>query len=294
MANNSGRPLAVITGASSGIGYHLARCAVEEGYDIVAAADTSLDEAVMDFKSLGAQDVVPIQCDLATREGVDKLMQALQGREVDALLANAGHGLAGPFLELDIADIQHVINTNITGTIYLIQQVARGMVARGQGRILITGSIAGFQPGSFHAVYNGSKAFIDSFGEALRSELKDTGVTVSILMPGATDTDFFDRAGLQGTYMGDDLKKDDPAKVAKTGWDAMKDGEADVVYSIKNKLQVIASKVMPAQAVAAVHRKLAEPGSSKEAKKERAEAKKEGKADATADSKSSAKKNEPR
>jgi short-subunit dehydrogenase len=267
--NTSNRPLAVVTGASSGIGYHLARCAVEEGYDLVVAADTPLDEAVMDFRSLGARDDVSVQCDLATREGVDKLMQALQGREVDALLANAGHGLAGAFLELDIGDIQHVINTNITGTIYLIQQVARGMVARGQGRILITGSIAGFQPGTFHAVYNASKAFIDSFGEALRIELKETGVSVSILMPGATDTEFFNRAHLQGTFMGEDLKKDDPSKVAKAGWDAMNDGEADVVYSIKNKLQVIASKVMPAQAVAAAHRKLAEPGSSKKVKKER-------------------------
>jgi short-subunit dehydrogenase len=277
--NTSNRPLAVVTGASSGIGYHLARCAVEEGYDLVVAADTPLDEAVMDFRSLGARDVVSVQCDLATREGVDKLMQALQGREVDALLANAGHGLAGAFLELDIGDIQHVINTNITGTIYLIQQVARGMVARGQGRILITGSIAGFQPGTFHAVYNASKAFIDSFGEALRIELKETGVSVSILMPGATDTEFFNRAHLQGTFMGEDLKKDDPSKVAKAGWDAMNDGEADVVYSIKNKLQVIASKVLPAQAVATAHKKLAEPASSKEAKKERAEARKAAKND---------------
>src|SRR4051794_2346678 len=128
MANiHSLKPLAVVTGASSGIGYHLARCAVEEGYDLVVAADTPLDEAVMDFKSLGAQEVISLQCDLATREGVDKLCQALDGREVDVLLANAGHGCAGPFLELDITDIQHVVNTNITGTVYLIQQIARGM-----------------------------------------------------------------------------------------------------------------------------------------------------------------------
>jgi len=274
MADTQARPLAVVTGASSGIGYHLARCAIAHGFDIAVAADTPLDEAVQDFKSLGANVVAAVQCDLATREGVDKLCKALGARQVDALMANAGHGLAGSFIEQDIERIQHVINTNITGTIYLIQQVARGMVARGQGRILITGSIAGFQPGSFHAVYNGSKAFIDSFGEALRNELKDTGVTVSILMPGATDTEFFARAGLQGTYMGDDMPKDDPDKVAKAGFDAMMKGEADVVYSIKNKLQVAVSKVMPAQAVAAAHRKIAEPGSSKEAKKERAEARK--------------------
>lgn len=275
MAQEQGRRLAVVTGASSGIGYHLARCAIEGGFDLIVAADMPMDEAEMDFKSLGGNVIASVQCDLATREGVDKLMEKVQGHEVDALFANAGHGLGGAFLEQDVESFQHVINTNITGTIYLIQQIARGMVARGQGRILITGSIAGFQPGSFHAVYNGSKAFIDSFGEALRNELKDTGVTVSILMPGATDTEFFDRANLHGTYMGDDLKKDDPAKVAKAGFDAMMDGEADVVYSIKNKMQVVMSKVMPAQAVAAAHRKIAEPGSSKELKKERAEAKKE-------------------
>jgi short-subunit dehydrogenase len=266
-----------VTGASSGIGYHLARCAVENGFDLVVAADTQLDEAVEDFKSFGTPQVTPVQCDLATREGVEKLCAALNGRSVDVLMANAGHGLAGPFLEQDIAAVEHVINTNITGTIHLIQQVARGMVSRGQGRILVTGSIAGFQPGSFHAVYNASKAFVDSFAQALRNELKDTGVTVSLLMPGATDTEFFERAGLQGTYMGDDMAKDDPAKVAKAGFEAMMDGEADVVFSIKNKLQVVASKAMPAQAVAAAHRKLAEPGSSKEAKKERAEAKKDAK-----------------
>lgn len=262
------RPLAVITGASSGIGYHLARCAVEHGYDLVVAADTPLDEAVMDFKSLGCEQVTAVQCDLATREGVDRLCTALQGHEVDALMANAGHGLAGPFLELAIEDIQHVINTNITGTIYLVQQVARGMVARRQGRVLITGSIAGFQPGAFHAVYNGSKAFIDSFAQALRTEIKDTGVTVSLLMPGATDTDFFDRAHLQGTKMGDEMKKDDPADVARIGFEAMRKGEADVVAHFKNKLQVIASKILPAQAVAAAHAHLAEPGSSDASKKE--------------------------
>jgi short-subunit dehydrogenase len=274
MAETRGRPLAVVTGASSGIGYHLARCAIGHGFDLVVAADTPLDEALMDFQSLGGTVVASVQCDLATREGVDRLCDAIGLRHVDALLANAGHGLGGAFLGQRIEDIQHVINTNITGTIYLIQQVARRMVARREGRILITGSIAGFQPGAFHAVYNGSKAFIDSFAEALRNELEDTGVTVSILMPGATDTEFFQRAGLQGTYMGDDMHKDAPDKVAKAGFEAMLKGEADVVYSIKNKLQVVASKVMPAQAVAAAHRKVAEPGSAKEAKKERAEAKK--------------------
>ena len=262
------RPLAVVTGASSGIGYHLARIAVEHGYDLVVAADTPLDDAVQDFKSLGAQEVVAVQTELASKQGVDELMSKLQGREVDALLANAGHGLGGPFLEQDFGEIQHVIDTNVTGTIYLVQHIARGMVARGQGRVLITGSIAGFQPGTFHAVYNGSKAFIDSFAQALRNEMKDSGVTVSLLMPGPTDTDFFVRADLMETKVGADMKKDDPAMVARMGFDAMLKGEADVVTGWKSKAQVIASKVLPAQAVAATHRKLAEPGTAKHDKPE--------------------------
>jgi short-subunit dehydrogenase len=265
------RPLAVVTGASSGIGYHLARIAAEHGYDLVLAADTSLDAIEQEVCGDGARSVECVQCDLATRDGVDRLLGKLQGREVDALLANAGHGLGGAFLDQSFDDIQHVIDTNVTGTIYLIQQVARGMCARGAGRILVTGSIAGFQPGSFHAVYNGSKAFVDSFTQALRNELKDTGVTVSLLMPGPTDTEFFERAHLLDTKVGADMKKDDPAMVARMGFDAMLKGEADIVAGWKSKLQVISSKVMPAQSVAQMHRKLAEPGSAKHNKPENEE-----------------------
>ncbi|MFL6693074.1 MAG: SDR family NAD(P)-dependent oxidoreductase [Ramlibacter sp.] len=265
------RPLAVVTGASSGIGYHLARLAAEHGYDLVVAADTPLDQAVQDFKACGAQQVDACQVELASKQGVDELLGKLQGREVDALMANAGHGLGGGFLDQDFTKVQHVIDTNITGTIYLIQQVARGMVARQQGRILVTGSIAGFQPGAFHAVYNGSKAFVDSFAQALRNEIKQTGVTVSLLMPGPTDTEFFERAELLDTKVGSDMKKDDPAMVARVGFDAMLKGEADVVAGWKSKLQVVSSKVMPAQAVAEAHRKLAEPGGAKHKHPEYAE-----------------------
>jgi len=257
------RPLAVVTGASSGIGYHLALIAAQHGYDLVVAADRPLQQAVADFKAAGAEQVHAVETELASRQGVDELINQLQGREVDALMANAGHGLAGPFLEQKFEDIQHVIDTNVTGTIYLLQHVARGMVARGRGRILVTGSVAGFQPGTFHAVYNGSKAFVDSFAQALRNELKDTGITVSLLIPGPTDTEFFERADMLDTRAGADMKKDDPAMVARLGFDAMLKGEADVVAGWRNKAQVIASKVMPAQAVAEAHRKLAEPGSAR-------------------------------
>ena len=258
------RPLAVVTGASSGIGYNLARIAAEHGYDLIVAADTPLVEAVMDFESLGAK-VQAVQCDLASTDGVMHLIQAIGDREVDALMANAGHGLGGSFLAQDMTDILHVINTNITGTVHLVQHVARGMVARARGRILITGSIAGFEPGSFQAVYNGTKAFIDSFSLALRNELKDTGVTVSCLMPGVTDTHFFARANMLDTKVGQQEDKADPDEVAAIGYDAMMKGEADVVAGWKNKMMVAMSRVMPAEAVAEQHRKMAEPGTARHA-----------------------------
>jgi uncharacterized protein len=254
---NAPRPLAVVTGASSGIGYHLARRAAHHGYDLVVAADTPLADAVREFEALGAQ-VQVVQCDLASTEGVLHLIAAIGEREVDALMANAGHGLGGSFLAQDFDEVLHVINTNIVGTVHLIQHIARGMVARARGRILVTGSVAGFMPGSFQAVYNGTKAFVDSFALALRNELKGTEVTISCLMPGPTDTEFFERADMLSTRVGQG-RKADPADVARIGFAAMLKGEADVVAGLKNKLEVAISKVLPAQAVAQRHRRLAEP-----------------------------------
>lgn len=259
------RPLAVVTGASSGIGLELARLCAEHGYDLVLAADTSLGSARAQLASQGAQ-VVTVQGDLATQAGVDRLEDELRGRTPEALLANAGHGLGGAFLDQDFAAIRHVIDTNVTGTVDLVHRVGRRMRERGSGRILLTGSIAGYLPGSFQAVYNATKAFVDSFAAALRNELKDSGVTVTCLMPGPTDTEFFERAGLTDTRVGASQHKDDPAKVAKIGFEAMLDGEADVVTGLKNKLQVAAAKVLPAEAGAAMHRRQAEPGSAPQGK----------------------------
>jgi len=262
MTSNA-RQYAIVTGASSGIGYELAKRCAEKGFDLLVAADQpEINEAAQAFRALGVE-VAAIQADLATLEGVDKLYAATNGRPVDALLANAGHGLGRGFLDQDFDEVRHVIDTNISGTIYLIQKVGRDMRERAQGRILITGSIAGFMPGSFQAVYNGTKAFIDSFSFALRNELKDTGVTVTCLMPGATETEFFERADMMDTKVGRQ-EKDDPAEVAKAGFDAMMNGEGDVVTGWKNKLQSAVANVTPAGVLAEQHRKMAEPGSGKE------------------------------
>jgi short-subunit dehydrogenase len=257
------KPLAVVTGASSGIGYELAKLAAQNGFDLVIAADRpEIVEAAQAFEQLGAR-VDKLQVDLSTTEGVDRLLGLIGDRPVDALMANAGHGLGHAFLDQNFAEARHVVDTNITGAIYLVHEIGLRMRARDKGRILFTGSIAGLMPGTFQAVYNGTKAFIDSFAWALRNELKDTGVTVSCLMPGATDTNFFHRAEMDDTKVAQG-KKDDPADVAKTGFEAMMKGEGDVVHGLKNKLQAATAAITPQSQLAEMHRGMAEPGSGQE------------------------------
>lgn len=253
---------AIVTGASTGIGFELAHLAAQAGYDLLVVADEPLIEAsAQDFRRHGTM-VEALEADLSTMEGVDRLLAETGGRSVDLLCANAGRGVGHAFIEQNSADWRRVIDTNITGTLYLLQPVLRQMVARNAGKILITGSIAGFIPGAFHAVYNGSKAFIDSFADAIRNEVKDSdGVTITTLMPGATETKFFERADMLDTSVGQ-AKKDDPAKVAKDGWDALMAGEAHIVSGWKNKLQAAAAHVTPAAVMAERHRKMAEPGTA--------------------------------
>jgi short-subunit dehydrogenase len=258
----SGRKLALVTGASSGIGRELALLCAKAGFDLLIAADRSLADTRDASTALGVE-VETVPTDLSRTEGVEAVYAALNGRVPELLLANAGHGLGKGFLDQEFIDARHVIDTNVTGTVYLIHKVGRDMRARGSGRILITGSIAGFMPGSFQAVYNGTKAFIDSFSWALRNELKESGVTVTCLMPGVTDTEFFARAELMDTKVGTQENKADPAEVAKVGFEAMMEGEGDVVAGLKNKVQAAVANVTPAAMLAEQHRKMAEPGSAR-------------------------------
>jgi short-subunit dehydrogenase len=257
---NASNPLALVTGASTGIGFALARQCATNGFDLVIAADeAAIHEAAARLKAEGAT-VKTIEANLATTEGVDKLLAATASRPIDALLANAGRGLGRAFVDQIFDDMRYVIDTNITGTVYLIHKVAQQMRSRGHGRILITGSIAGFMPGTYQAVYNGTKAFLDSFSFAIRAELKGTGVTVPCLKPGATETEFFERADMMDTKVGQS-KKDDPADVAEAGFKAMMDGDGDVVTGWQNRLRAAISNITPAALLAEQHRSLAEPGS---------------------------------
>lgn len=258
------RPLAVVTGASNGIGYELAKQFAQNGFDLlVTSTGPSINEAAIAFEKLGAQ-VETVQADLATYDGVETLYNKIKatGRSVDAIAINAGVGVGGDFArETDLKDELNLINLNVVSSVHLAKRVLKDMVDRDQGRILFTSSIAALMPGPFEAVYAASKAFLHSFSEALRNELKDTGVTVTSLMPGPTDTNFFHRAQMDDTKAGAD-RKDDPAMVAKQGFEALMAGKDSIVAgSLKTKLQGTVSKVLPDTVNAEGHRQLTEPGS---------------------------------
>jgi short-subunit dehydrogenase len=262
--------LVIVTGASSGIGYELARRAARDGVDLILVADRDLSAAEAAAREAGAPSVQCVECDLATEEGVQKVVEAVAGRPVAALLANAGHGLGGEFLDQDWAEARHVIDTNVVGTVRLIQLIGQGMRDRDDGRILATGSIAGHIPGAFQLVYNSTKAFVDDFCIGLRNELKNTAVAVTVLEPGPTETRFFERAHLLDTKVGRQAKAD-PAKVAEDGYAAMLADEDQVVSGFMNKLQATFADILPDQLVAQMHRRLTEPDSHKAVEKAREE-----------------------
>jgi uncharacterized protein len=265
MATSSGRPLALVTGASSGIGLELARQFAEHDFDLlVVAEDSGITDAAETLRSSGCT-VESVQVDLATHEGVEQLYQRIRGlgRPVEAAAINAGIGVGGPFIDNDLEQELKLIHLNVTSVVHLSKYLLRDMVSRGQGRVLYTSSIAGDMPAPFMAVYGASKAFDLSFAEALRNELKDTGVSITVLQPGPTDTNFFARAGMEDTKVATS-KKDDPAEVAKEGFEALMAGKDHVVAgSMKNRLQDAAAQILPEPAKAAMHRKETEPGSAR-------------------------------
>lgn len=262
MGRQSDLNFSVVTGASSGIGLELARIAAANGSNLLIAADGPEIHEVANELSAHGTNVEVAQVDLATPEGVDELFNLAyaNGRRVDALFANAGQGLGKEFVEQDFKDIMRVIDTNVTGTTYLLHRFVHAMRAADHGRVLITGSIAGLMPGSFQAVYNATKAYVDSLAYALRNELKDTSVTVTCLMPGPTDTDFFQTADMLETKVAQG-KKDDPADVAKQGFDAMMRGDSHEIAGWANKLQAMMTRFVSDDFLAERHRKMAQPRS---------------------------------
>jgi uncharacterized protein len=255
------KPLALVTGASSGIGLELARKFAADDFDLVVTAeDAELAAAAADLRSTGAV-VHEVRADLRSDDGVRQLWAEVigLGRPLDAAALNAGIGRGGAFLDTDLQDEFDVIDLNVRSTVHLAKLVLRDMATRDRGKVLVTSSIASTMPGSFQAVYNASKSFLQSFTEALQEELKDTGITLTSLMPGPTETEFFERADMLDTRVGRS-KKDDAAQVAKQGFDALMRGANKIVAgSLMTKAQGLANKVLPDSLKAKAHRQMAEP-----------------------------------
>ncbi|HEY8581498.1 MAG TPA: SDR family NAD(P)-dependent oxidoreductase [Capillimicrobium sp.] len=269
MSASETRPLAVVTGASSGIGLELAIHLAAAGFDlIVNAEDAELDTAAVGLRAGSEGTVQQVRADLATEAGVETLYNAIvaDGRPVDALCLNAGIGSGGgTFVDTPIDRELALVDLNVRSVVHLAKYVVRDMAARGQGRVLLTSSIAATMPGTYQAVYNASKSFVQSFGLALREELSDTGVTVTLLQPGPTETEFFERADMEDTPIGASDSKDDPRDVARMGFEAMMAGDERVVAaSLSTKLQGRAGRFMPDSAKAKMHAKMAEPGGAKD------------------------------
>lgn len=266
MPNHTNNSFAVVTGASSGIGLELAKQFAQHGFDLLIVAENDEIEDAANTLQSSSVSVAQAQIDLANPEGVEEFYEMIRqtGRPVDAIALNAGVGAGGDFVrDTALEDDLNVIDLNVRSTVHLAKLVLQDMVERGQGRVLFTSSIAATMPGTFNAVYNASKAFVQSFAQAIRNELKDSGVTVTALMPGATDTNFFHRADMDDTKVGSS-EKDDPADVAKTGFEALMAGDDHVVAgSFKNKVQATMAHVLPDTTNAELHRKQAEPASSK-------------------------------
>jgi short-subunit dehydrogenase len=255
--------LALVTGASNGIGYWLAKDLASRGYDlIVCSAGERLEGAAKDLSGLGT-DVRVISADLATREGVDKLWEFVMdiGRPLDVACINAGIGVGGLFAETDLDTELKMVELNCVGVVHLAKRVVKHMLELNAGKILITSSIAGEMVAPREAVYAATKAFDLSFAHSLRYELRDTGVSVTALQPGPTDTDFFHRAGMDNTKTGSEGKHESqPEDVARQGLDALFEGK-DHVYaaSFKTKMEGMLANAVSGSIKGAMHEKMAKP-----------------------------------
>ena len=253
----------LITGGTSGIGLELAKLFAEDQHNLVIVARDQMElEQTKSLLDAYGVEVITIQKDLFDPDAAKAIYSETQqrGLHVDILVNNAGQGVYGLFLDNDLQRELDIIQLNIASLVSLTKLFLRDMVDAGSGRMLNLSSIASKAPGPWNAVYHGTKAFVQSFSEALRSELKDTGVTVTALLPGATDTDFFHKAGMEASkQVQDEDKLADPAQVARDGFDALMKGDDMVISGFRNKVMVAATNLMPDRMAADQMKKKQEP-----------------------------------
>ncbi len=269
VAPSTKRPLAVVTGASSGIGLALAHQFAQHGYDLIIAADgVTLDDAAAELRTDGVS-VHCVRCDLASYDGVEMLWSEIQeyGQPVAAIAINAGVGVSGDFArETNLADELRMVGLNVSSVIHLAKRVVGDMVKRGEGKVLFTSSIVATSPAPYLAVYAATKAFVLSFAEGIRHELQDTNITITALMPGATATNFFRRAGMEDTEVASREGKDDPNLVAKDGFEALMAGKDKVVAgSVMNRVRAVTAGLMPETVLARQQAAFNKPGSAHKA-----------------------------
>lgn len=262
MAKDPNYSVALVTGAASGIGQELAHLFAKDQYQLILV-DRNPGGLQGFAEHLQSQhNITPtlITQDLSAPGAAQRVYDEVQskGLQVDILVNDAGFGLAGPFLDADLNRTVGIINTNVTALVELTYLFGRDMKERGKGRILQLASMASFQPNALLAVYGASKAFVLSFSEALSVELKDSGVTVTALCPGATETEFFYTANAEHTEEGQG-EKADPKDVAKDGYEALMKGEPRVISGVSNKLLAAMTKVIPDTWLALSNQKKFEP-----------------------------------
>lgn len=254
---------ALVTGGSSGIGFELARLLAKDGYNLILAArdENELSQAASEFRSAHGIEVLTLPTDLFDRSNAFDLYHEIRSRgiEIEILINNAGHGLYGEFMDTDLNMELKIIDLNVASVVILTKLFLKDMVTRGSGKILNLSSIASKAPGPWQSVYHGTKAFVQSFTEAIRNELKDSGVTITALLPGATDTDFFNKAGMNESKIVQEGKLYDPADVARDGYEALKKGEDMVVSGFMNKVQVAMSGVRSDESLAESMNKQQQP-----------------------------------